>query len=286
MKAINRKLLRDLRNTRGQAFAIAIVIASGVATYIMSLSTVHSLHSTREAYYQDYRFAQIFAQAKRVPESVRSRIEEIPGVEQVETRVVAGVKLSVEGFTEPINGRAVSIPDSGEPVLNRLYIRAGRAPDPGRDDEAMVNEVFAEAHGLAPGDRLEMIIRGRLQRLHIVGIALSPEFIFQIAPGSVIPDFRHYSVLWMTRDVLERAYDMDGAFNDVVLTLTADASAEEVMQRLDALLEDYGGLDAQDRYWQTSHRFLENEFEQLEQMADIFSMIFLGVAAFLLNVVV
>lgn len=285
MRAIHIKLFRDLWHTWGQALAIAVVIASGIATYVMSISTVHSLVSTRAAFYRDYRFAEIFATAKRAPNGMQDRIRAIPGVDRAETRVVAAVKLSVPGFPDPVNARVISIPERGEPLLNRLHLRRGRLPDPARDDEVVVNEVFAEAHRLQPGDRLDMVIKGRLQRLQVVGIALSPEYVFQINPGGVIPDFKRFGVLWMRRNVLEEAYQMDGGFNDVVLTLAAGASPPGVMDELTALLRDYGGLDAQDRYWQTSHRFLENEFSQLRQMARIFSIIFLGVAAFLLNVV-
>ena len=285
MRAIHIKLFRDLWHTWGQALAIAAVIASGIATYVMSVSTVHSLVSTRAAFYRDYRFAEVFASAKRAPNSLHERIEAIPGVDRVETRVVAAVKFSVPGFPDPVNARVISIPARGEPLLNRLHLRAGRLPDPARDDEVVLNEVFAEAHRLQPGDRLDMVIKGRLQSVRVCGIALSPEYVFQINPGGVIPDFKRFGVLWMRRNVLEEAYQMEGGFNDVVLTLAAGAQPEEVMDQLTALLQDYGGLDAQDRYWQTSHRFLENEFSQLRQMARIFSIIFLGVAAFLLNVV-
>lgn len=285
MRAIHIKLFRDLWHTWGQALAIALVIASGIATYVMSISTVHSLVSTRAAFYREYRFAEVFASAKRAPESLRERIEALPGVDRVETRVVAPVKFSIAGFPDPVNARVISIPRHGEPLLNRLHLRAGRLPDPDRDDEVVLNEVFAEAHALRPGDRLDMVIKGRLQTVRVSGIALSPEFVFQISPGGVIPDFKRFGVLWMRRNVLEEAYQMEGGFNDVVLTLAGGAEPEEVMDRLTTLLGDYGGLDAQDRYWQTSHRFLENEFSQLRQMARIFSFIFLGVAAFLLNVV-
>lgn len=262
-----------------------LVIGSGIATWVMSISTVDSLVSTRAAFYRDYRFAEIFSSAKRAPDSLRERIAALPGVDQVETRVVAPVKFSVPGFADPVNARVLSIPTRGEPLLNRLHLRSGRLPDPARDDEVVLNEVFAQAHGLQPGDRLDMVIRGRQQTVRVSGVALSPEFVFQINPGGVIPDFKRFGVLWMRRNVLEEAYQMEGGFNDVVLTLAPRASAQDVAAGVTDLLRNYGGLDAQDRYWQTSHRFLENEFSQLRQMAHIFSFIFLGVAAFLLNVV-
>jgi putative ABC transport system permease protein len=171
MKAINRKLLRDLWDMRGQALAIALVIASGVATFIMSLSTLHSLQLTQATFYQDYRFANVFVSLKRAPESLRRRIADLPGVDKVETRVVALVNVEVGGFADPVRGQLTSVPDEGESQLNRLYLRQGRLIDATRDDEVVLSEPFADAHDLESGDQLAAIINGRRKTLRIVGIA-------------------------------------------------------------------------------------------------------------------
>jgi putative ABC transport system permease protein len=286
MKELDRKLLRDLWNMRGQAFAIALVIVSGVSAFIMLVSNMNSLTRTRDKFYQDYSFADVFASLKRAPESLKYRIQEIPGVDQVETRVVADVKLDIEDFPEPVTARIVSVPDTGNPLLNRLYIRKGRIVDPFKDNEVVVSEGFAEAHGFEPGDRIGAIINGRWKNLIIVGIALSPEFVIQGRPGAISPDYTRYGILWMGRDALGTAYDMKGAFNDVVITLSVNAKPEDVIIHLDNLLDHYGGLGSYSRKDQISHRFLSEEFRQLERSAEIFPTIFIVVSAFLLNVVV
>ena len=286
MNALDLKLLRDLWRMRGQAFAIVLVIVSGVATFVMLISNMDSLYLTREKYYQENEFADVFASLKRAPESIKQRIKEIPGVEQVETRVVADVKLDIEGFSEPVIAKLISIPDTGKPLLNRLYIRKGRLVDPWKDDEIVVSEAFAEAHGFAPGDRIGAIINGKWERLVIVGIALSPEFVLQARPGALSPDYKRYAILWMGRNVLSTAYDMKGAFNDVTLTLSLDANMNDILIQLDNLLYDYGGLVSYGRKDQMSHRFLDEEFKQLRRSAEIFPAIFIAVATFLLNVVV
>ncbi|MCZ6795996.1 MAG: ABC transporter permease [Planctomycetota bacterium] len=285
MRAIDRKLLRDLWEMRGQVLAIGLVIVSGVATFVMSLSTLDSLQLTRATFYRDYRFSDVFASLKRAPEGLVQRIRALPGVDQVEVRVVADVSLDLDGFPDPVSGHLVSIPEPDAVPLNRLYLRSGRLVDPSRDDEVILGEAFAEAHDFRPGDEIVAIINGRRKRLRIVGVALSPEFIYQIRPGALIPDFEHYGLLWMAQHPLSIAYDMDGAFNDVVLTLTADARLEDVIERLDGLLEPYGGRGAYGRQDQLSHRFLNEEFRSIEAMATVLPAIFLSVAAFLLNVV-
>ncbi|MAR91807.1 MAG: ABC transporter permease [Pseudomonadota bacterium] len=286
MKALEHKLWRDLWNLRGQTLAIIAVMASGVACFIMFMSTLDSLLQSRDRYYSEYRFAEIFVPVKRAPESVVLRLESIAGVSKVDTRVVAPVTVDMEGFHEPIIGTITSIPDSGEPLLNRLYLRAGRLIEPGRNNEIVISEAFAEAHQLHPGDTLRVTINGKRERLHIVGSGGSPEYVHQVPPGGAFPDYERYAVMWMGRTPLARAYDMDGAFNHVVLTLTRDADAPAVMDQIDAILRPYGGVGAIARKDQSSHFMLAQELTQLENLSGVFPIIFLSVAAFLLNVVV
>ena len=286
LKAIDKKLWRELFDMRMQALAIAMVIVGGVSIFIMSLSTLDSLYETRENYYRDHRFAQVFATLKRAPLALIKRIEEIPGVDKVETRVVAYVNLDVTGFDDPVSGHLLSLPDDSPGLLNQIYLRKGRLLEPGRDNEVLLSEEFARAHGLQAGDTLRATINGRRKTLTVVGLALSPEYIYQIAPGAMFPDYLRYGVLWMARKPLATAYDMDGAFNDVTLTLSMGSNLQDVIDRLDDLLKPYGGIGAYGRKDQLSNRFLSEELNQQKTIATVFPVIFLGVAAFLLNVVI
>ena len=286
MKALNRKAFRDLWHLRSQALAIALVIAAGIANLIMAQSTLESLYLTRERFYRDYAFADVWAGLKRAPESLARRIGELDGVMLADTRIVVPANLSLEGFTDPVKGMVISLPDDGEPRLNRLYLRAGRFPAPNAQREVVASEAFAEAHGLRPGAEIRATIYGRSQRFRLVGIVLSPEYVYQIQPGAAFPDFKRFGVFWMGRRALEAAADMDGAFNSMVLRLLPGTQPAHVIAPLDALLRRYGGQGAYARADQLSHRFLDGEFEQLRTTARLFPTIFLGVAAFLLNVVV
>lgn len=286
MKTLRRKLFRDLWGMKGQAFAIAMVIVSGVATYVISVSTLDSLRETRSVFYRDYRFAELFVSLKRAPENVADAVRAIPGVDKVETRVAAWGNLEVPEFPEPIRGFLVSVPDAGEPVLNALHLREGRTVAPGRDDEVVASEAFAQAHRLHPGDQVGAVIHGRRKVLRLAGIGLSPEHVYEVGPGAVFPDPKRYGVLWMSRKALASASGMEGAFNDLSATLSPGASTRDTLDRVDAVLSRYGGLGAYAREDQVSHRYLTEEFRQLGTLASIFPVIFLGVAAFLLNVVV
>jgi putative ABC transport system permease protein len=284
LSALNRKLLRDLVGMRGQAIAIALVIAAGVAMFVMYLSNFDSLQRTTRLYYERQRFGDVFVSLKRAPLSLVSRLAAISDVTHVEPRVVVDVTLDIPGFDEPATGRLISIPSDGRPRLNDLFVREGRWIDPLRPDEVLASEAFCQAHGFRPGDRVAAIINGRRRHLTIVGLALSPEYVYSLRPGELVPDARRFGVLWMARQPLASAFDMDGGFNDLVLALAPTASVDEVIAQVDRLLDRYGGLGAIPRSRQLSNWTIENEFAQLRSFGIAVPLIFLMVAAFVLNV--
>jgi putative ABC transport system permease protein len=282
--ALDRKLVRDVWEMKGQALAIAAVIGAGVTMFVTYISNFDSLQTTRANYYQTARFADVFARLKRAPASLEPRFAAIAGVETVATRVVADVTLDVPGLAEPATGRLISLPEQGRPLLNDVFLRRGRWIDPTRPDEVLASEMFAEANGFEPGDRVAAIINGRRRWLTIVGIALSPEYVYAIRPGEIVPDRRRYGIFWMARAPLAAAFNMEGGFNDVSLAVARGASVPEVVDRVDDLIEPYGGLGAIPRSQQLSAWTLENELTQLQTFGFITPLIFLGVAAFILNV--
>lgn len=281
VKALDKKLLRDLLHMRGQVLAIVLIVACGIASLVTMMSTYYSLKLTQETYYSQYRFADVFVQMKRAPESLIPQLKTIPGVGTVQTRVVKDVTISVEGLAEPATGRLIGIPEQPTPMLNDLFIRSGRYPE--RGDEVLASEAFALANNLALNDTVGAIVNGRWQDLRIVGTALSPEYIYEIRGTEIVPDNQRFGILWMQRNALSTAFDLKGAFNDISLSLMPGASEAEVIFQLDQALEIYGGLGAVGRDNQISHKFISSEIDQLSAQAIIMPSIFLGIAAFLLN---
>lgn len=284
MKALHHKLWRDFWQLRGQSLAIALVVIGGIATMVMAVTNHQALSDTRARFYETYRFADVFAQVKRAPMPLLHEVRALPGVAQAQARIVAGVNLEVDGYHQAVTAQVVSLPEPGDDDLNQIYLREGRLPE--RAWEVVAGEAFAQAHGLHPGDGFTAIVNGRRQRLTLSGVGLSPEFIYQIRAGDVFPDFERFAILWMRREALASAFDLNGAFNQLSIRLQPEATAHQVIDPLDRLLQPYGGLGAHGRDLQMSHRFLDEELKQLNTMTRLFSGIFLGVSAFLLSVVI
>lgn len=284
MKALDRKLVRDLVQMRGQVLTIALVVACAVAGFVGTLSTYVSLDRAREDFYREARFADVFASLKRAPNDFLARIADIPGVADVQTQVVFDVTLDIAGVSEPLVAHMVGIEPNGERRINRMYLRRGRMIDVSHPNETIVSEAFASARRLVPGSKVSVLLNGRRETLTVVGIGLSPDYVYA-TQGGAFPDDRNFGVFWMAREHLASAYRMEGAFNDVAIVLARQTNARGVIDALDRALAPYGGVGAYARDEQISNRILEQEIGQWKVIAAILPTIFLTVAAFLLNVV-
>jgi len=285
LSPLDRKLMRDLWRMKGQAVAIALVIALGVLVLVMMDGLVNSLEETKRAYYERYRLADVFAPLKRAPEHVLKDIARIPGVAAVQGRVNGGALIDLPGVAVPVRAQAVSLPDFRSPRLNDIYLSQGRRLDPAHEDEILLLEAFAVAHGLSPGDQLYATMNGARRIFKIVGLAQSPEFLYSAPPGEMMPDDARFAVIWMSEKALAAAYDLDGAFNEALLSLARDADLPVVLDAVDHMLEPYGGLRAYGVEDHVSERFVEEEISGLKMSSKTVPPVFLAVAAFLLNIV-
>lgn len=284
MRMLDLKVLRDARHLKGQFLAVAVLVACGVAVFIMLRSMYGYLHDSLDSYYTDFGFGEVFAHATRAPATLEAKLAAVPGVDRVYVRIVHDVILDVPGVAEPATGRLVSLPDHGPPDLNRLHLRSGGLVEPGRRNQVVVSDAFAEANDLRVGDSFGAVLNGQWQELTIVGTAISPEFVYEVSGiGSVFPDNRRFGAMWMSESAMAAAFETAGGFNDVVATLTAEATEQHVLTEFDELLEPYGTVGAYGRDRHLSHQFVTSEIEETEVTASFFPALFLLVTVFLLH---
>lgn len=285
MRMLDRKLLRDMRHLWAQSLAIALVLACGIMVLILSTGTQRSLEATRAAYYEQNRFADVFATLSRAPRDLLTRIAQLDGVARIEGRVVFTALIDLEGKPDPASAIIVSIPQTGAPVLNVPVVRQGRMPQPDHLEEVAISEAFALSNGLQPGDRFRAVLNGQVRPLKVTGIVISPEYIYTVGSGSIQPDDENFGIIWLGERAAASARDLTGAFNDLTLTLARGADERAVIAGVDRLLAPYGGTGAYGRDRQPSNVFIDGELQQLGTMARVLPPIFLAVSAVLVNMV-
>ena len=229
MDLLDLKLLRDLKALKSQAFAVALVMACGLAMMIMTRSLIRSLNHARDGYYEKHHFAEVFANLKRAPESAREKLAAIPGVAAVETGIEISVTLDLPELLEPASGLINAVPDRRPTLLNQLYLRRGNLLEGSSRLEVLVSEAFADANALNPGDPIAAILNGRRLELRVAGIVLAPQYVFEARPGSALPDNKTFGIFWMREQELAEAFNLEGAFNTLALSLAPGASEPEVI---------------------------------------------------------
>lgn len=288
MTGLHRKLFRDLTTLRGQVIMLAILIVCGVSVLVSSWSSYQSLQKSKEAYYLQFHFADIFAELVRAPESVVTNLRQLKGVEKVESRIVKDGLVDVPGQAEPALGRFISWRGPHQ-ALNNIYLRQGRMPEASTLIEVLVHESFAVAHDLKMGDRLRILLSGQQRTVVISGIGLSPEYVYALSPLAPLPDDKHFGVFWMRQQDMESLTGMNGAFNSIQIKVSKSdnrrAIYEELKRQVDRILQPYGNIQSYDRSRQLSNMFVEDEIRQQRVMAILMPSIFMSVAMFILNVV-
>lgn len=285
-KSLTRKLLRDLKSLRGQVITIALVVACGISSYVTLQSAYDSLLYSRDRYYQDYRFADLFASMKAAPSSVAQRLQNLPGITRADSRIVETALVPVDGMTRPASGVVVGMDPGEQGVrLNDVHVVSGRTLDASRSTDVLLLDAFARSHGIVPGDTIEVVLNESLRKLTVAGLAISPEFVMPISPGQMSYDPKTALVLWMNQSALEAIFQMSGAVNNIAFELEPYADVDEVVLQVERELERYGNSGVVLRAKQMSNYVLEGELNQLRTMAGFVPYLFLFVAALLVNVV-
>lgn len=283
---VTKKLIRDLWSLKWQVFTIALVVCSGISVLIASVSTYDSLNRAQQNFYSHYHFSDIFVSLKRAPNSIQKRLQEVPGISLVDTRIVYDATLDIGDLSEPAIGRFISLSDNSEQKLNALYLKEGRWPQEDKSNEVVVNESFALANRLMPGDYLYALLNGHRQKLQIVGVVLSPEFVYAIKGDDILPDNKHFGIFWMPYKSLASVFTMQNAFNSIVISIAPQSNQNQIIDSLERILQPYGLISSYSQDEQISNRFVSNEIKQQKIIATFIPTLFISVAAFLLNIVI
>ena len=218
---------------------------------------------------------------------LHERLAAVPGVAEVKLDVVFDAQVDLPEVVQPVTGRFLGLDlaavHAGRQGLNALSLKQGRWPERGAQLEALVSDRFAAARSLKPGDVVHAILNGRRERIHLVGTAASPEYVFASQGGA--PDDTGFGIWWIDGARMTELFDMQGAFNQASLRLEAGVPERAVLTQLDRLLEPYGSIGAVGRDRQLSTKIVSDELAQLKVMGTVLPAIFLAVAMFILNVV-
>ena len=285
LREIDRMLLRELRQSGGMLVAIVLISAVGVMSFVSMLTTYRNLEQSRAGYYARCRMADFWIDLKKAPLAEVERLREVAGVADLRTRIQFSVLVDIAEAPKPVSGLVLTMPETRQPVINNFVLRQGGYFSTTRREEVIVSEDFAEARRLSPGDCLSIIVNRRRLDLLIVGTAITSEYVYLVPPGGLVPEKDRYGVFWIKRRYAEEIFDFDGACNQVVGVLdpVVRSHPEAVLVELERRLDDFGVFSTTKLADQFSNLSLSGEMDGLKVTAYFLPILFLGVAAIVLN---
>ncbi|NCD33598.1 MAG: FtsX-like permease family protein [Spartobacteria bacterium] len=287
MTVLTAKLFRDMRQSSGMLLAIVAIIAFGISSYVSMLGAYRNLDQSRARYYSESRMADFWIDLKKAPVDDVRQVLSISGISSIRERISFPVMVDFDGVERPVNALALSLPDIPKPVINNVVMRSGSYFTPDQQNQVIVSEKFAKARNLTPGDRVRVLMDGQMKTLVVVGTAISSEFIYLSQPGSMMDNPGDYGVLFVKRSFAENVFDFSGCCNSIVGLLTPElrsSGAKSIFEHMKFLLKPYGLFSITPLSEQSSNQTLLSEMGGLQTMASFLPVLFLGVAAMVLNV--
>ncbi|MBC8869454.1 MAG: FtsX-like permease family protein [Planctomycetes bacterium] len=288
MNTLRRKLVRDLYHSKWLLLAITSIIAIGVTCFVSMQSAFHNLDRAKARYYRQCRMADFWIDLKKAPVSELALLADLPGVTEVHPRIQFYATVDLPEVVKPINALVISLPDRPARPVNGIVPRRGTYFTERRPNEVIVNDAFARAHGLAPGDWIHLLVNKRREEFLVVGTGISSEFTYLLGPGELVPDPSSFGVFYVKHTYAEELFDFEGAANQAVGLLAPDARREnsETLRRAELVLEPFGVFQVTPLRDQPSNLFLSSEIGGLGAFATVVPAIFLAVAALVLNVLI
>ena len=199
MTILNRKLRRDLWQTKGMLLAVILIVAAGVSCLVGMMGTSNNLQRARSIYYAQCRMADFWVDLKKMPVTELGVLEDLKGISALRARIAFQVIVDLEGVEEPLTGTLLTLPAEPSPVINGILIQSGTYFTSRRQDEVIVSEAFARARNISEGDTIHLIMNGQRKALFVVGTAMSSEFVYMMPPGAIAPEPSRFGVFYVKR---------------------------------------------------------------------------------------
>lgn len=273
-----RKMLRDFKENKGAYFACIVIITLGITVFTAFYTMVGTLRSSQYEFYKNQNFADGFVQIEAVPRNEIKRLEDIKGIKNVQGRLVKDVKVINDSGKENIYLRLISIDYDYTNPINDFFLIEGKRPDE-NSMAVSIDSKFCEAQHLKLNDEIEIVATGKMNKLKIIGVGSSPEFIYALrSKNDLFPSPETFGIAFIPIKAMEKLFPNEKTYNDIVFTMAQGADFDDIKDELETKLKPYGIKSIIARKEQLSHILLDEELKALESMSKAMPIMFLSIA--------
>ena len=261
---LRKKLLRDMTRAAMQFLSIIALCALGTFAFAALDGTARMTRVTLDTYFEENNLADYWITLPSADRTSLDKVAAVPGVATVRSRASADLETTLPGDV------SVSVTAyDGAMDINTPLLREGALLEENDRRGCLVEERFANAHGLVPGSRLGVKLGGQEYTFIVRGVVVSPEYI--VVSNGIVADPNAYGYLLINACAMETL-----PLTQIVATLDGGADSDAVRAAIEAALPDALVVD---RSSHQSTARANNDAQMFENMTYIFPVLAYAIAA-------
>ena len=278
--------------TKLQFIAVILVIILGVTLFVSIFGAYRNLLLTKDTYFTEQNLCDFYIYLQKAPYEALKKIKKVAGIKKVSGRIEYDVSVDLNDGSQNKVGRILSVPPKySKHTINNIYMLKGKYFTHPNTPEVIVNDRFAKANSLKIGQKIFITANNKKQELKIIGFATSPEYVYLIRGiEDFLPNYKDFGLLFITPEFAESILGYKGAMNQIVGffgdNTLSKKHREAILDNAEKELKSYGVFYKLLKEDQVSNRMISDEIKQLKVSTFITPMMFLGIAAVVIFMIV
>ena len=262
-------MLRDFKDHKAQFLSIFLMALIGVFAFTGISGEVVGMVDVSNSYYENTNLADGWIYGEEISDDVFSDIKSMEEIKDAQREMVVDTVANYSSDPE-ITLHVVE----GNQNISKFYLFKGKDFDPNDEDGIWIDKRFADGRNLDIGDKITLKFDGNEVSKTVRGIMYSPEYVYYIQEGSLLPDFSQVGFAYMP----SKGADFDIVYNTIVLDGYDDLDEKDFKSALEETLGQKAYVQYVDRDNNVGIKTLQDEISQHQMFSGIFPAIFVLVS--------
>ena len=262
-------MLRDFKDHKAQFLSIFLMALIGVFAFTGISGEVVGMVDVSNSYYENTNLADGWIYGEEISDDVFSDIKSMDEIKDAQREMVVDTVANYSSDPE-ITLHVVE----GKQNISKFYLFKGKDFDPNDEEGIWIDKRFADGRKLDIGDKITLKFDGNKVSKTVRGIMYSPEYVYYIQEGSLLPDFSQVGFAYIP----SKGADFDIVYNTIALDGYEELDEKDFKSALEDKLGQKAYVQYVDRDNNVGIKTLQDEISQHQMFSGIFPAIFVLVS--------
>ena len=262
-------MLRDFKDHKAQFLSIFLMALIGGFAFTGISGEVVGMVDVSNSYYENTNLADGWIYGEEISDDVFSDIKSMEEIKDAQREMVVDTVANYSSDPE-ITLHVVE----GNQNISKFYLFKGKDFDPNDEEGIWIDKRFADGRNLDIGDKITLKFDGNKVSKTVRGIMYSPEYVYYIQEGSLLPDFSQVGFAYMP----SKGADFDIVYNTIALDGYEELDEKDFKSALEETLGQKAYVQYVDRDNNVGIKTLQDEISQHQMFSGIFPAIFVLVS--------